>query len=174
MKAQKWDINDITDQTDRVAIVTGSNSGIGFETARALALKNATVVMAVRNLTKGREAAEKIHSESENAVVNVMQLDLSDLTSIRKFADEFKGSYSRLDLLINNAGVMVPPYSKTTDGFELQLGTNHFGHFALTGLLIDLIKQTPNSRVVNVSSMAHAFGKLDFDDLNWETRKYKK
>jgi len=108
MKAQKWDINDIADQTDRVAIVTGSNSGIGFETARALALKKATVIMAVRNLTKGKEAAEKIRSESEDTVVNVMQLDLSDLESIRKFAGDFKDGYSRLDLLINNAGVMVP------------------------------------------------------------------
>jgi len=174
MKAQKWDINDIADQTGRVAIVTGSNSGIGFATARALAVKNATVIMAVRNEGKGEEAAAKIRSESQNADVHVMKLDLSDLTSIRTFTDEFKAKYSRLDLLINNAGVMVPPYSKTAEGFELQMGTNHLGHFALTGLLIDLIKQAPNSRVVNVSSLAHTMGKLDFDDLNWETRKYKK
>jgi len=174
MKQEKWDINDIADQTDRVAIVTGSNSGIGFETARALALNNATVIMAVRNLDKGQEAAEKIRSEFETADVSVMKLDLSNLASIQTFTEDFKGTYSRLDLLINNAGVMVPPYSKTTDGFELQLGTNHLGHFALTGLLIDLITHTPNSRVVNVSSLAHAFGKLDFDDLNWEKRKYKK
>ena len=174
MKQQKWDINNMADQNGRVAIVTGSNSGIGFETARALAIKNATVIMAVRNLEKGRKAAEKVGSESGSAVVKVMKLDLSDLASIRKFAADFKSKFSRLDLLINNAGVMVPPYTKTADGFELQLGTNHLGHFALTGLLIDLIKQTPNSRVVNVSSLAHAFGKLDFNDLNWETRKYKK
>ena len=174
MKQQKWDSNDIADQNGRVAIVTGSNSGIGFETARALAHKNATVIMAVRNLNKGREAAERIRAESKSAAIEVMELDLSNLASVQKFAADFKENDSRLDLLINNAGVMVPPYTKTRDGFELQLGTNHLGHFALTCLLIDLIRQTPNSRIVTVSSLAHAFGKIDFDDLNWETRKYKK
>ena len=174
MKQKKWDINDIADQKGRVAIVTGSSSGIGFETARVLALKNATVIVAVRNLSKGQAAADKIIGEYQHANVTVMQLDLADLASVRTFATEFKQQYSRLDLLINNAGVMVPPHSQTRDGFELQLGTNHFGHFALTGLLIDLIKQTPNSRVVNVSSAAHAWGKLDFEDLQWEKRKYKK
>jgi NAD(P)-dependent dehydrogenase (short-subunit alcohol dehydrogenase family) len=132
------------------------------------------VIIAVRNLQKGNVAADKILGQHPNAEVKVMELDLANLESIRKFAMEFKNNYSRLDLLINNAGVMMPPYSKTADGFELQLGTNHLGHFALTGLLFDLIKATSGSRIVNVSSTGHAYGNLDFDDLNWEKRQYKK
>jgi NAD(P)-dependent dehydrogenase (short-subunit alcohol dehydrogenase family) len=174
MKANKWDMNDIADQNGRVAIVTGSSSGIGFEAARVLALKNATVIVAVRNLTKGKTAVDKILNESKSADVKAMQLDLADLNSVRGFANEFTQQYDRLDLLINNAGVMVPPHNKTRDGFELQMGTNHVGHFALTGLLIDLILQTPGSRIVNVSSAAHAWGNIDFEDLQWEKRKYKK
>ena len=174
MKPAKWDINNIADQNGRIAVVTGSSSGIGLETARVLAHKHATVIIAVRSQTKGQAAAEKIISECPYADVAVMELDLADLASVRRFAAQFMEAYSRLDLLINNAGVMVPPYAKTVDGFELQMGTNHFGHFALTGLLIDLIRQTPGARVVNVSSLAHQFGRLDFEDLNWEKRKYKK
>ena len=101
-----------------------------------------------------------------------MILDLANLESVKEFAKKFKEKYDRLDLLINNAGVMIPPYSKTADGFELQFGTNHLGHFALTGLLLDVLKNTADSRIVNVSSVAHKYGKLNFDDLNWETRKY--
>ena len=174
MSKEKWDSNDIADQKGRVAIVTGSSSGIGYETARVLAEKNATVIIAVRNLKKGNAAADKILEQHPNANVKVTELDLASLESVRKFASEFKNNYSRLDLLINNAGVMMPPYSKTADGFELQFGTNHLGHFALTGLLFDLIKATPGSRIVNVSSTGHAYGNLDFDDLNWEKRSYKK
>jgi NAD(P)-dependent dehydrogenase (short-subunit alcohol dehydrogenase family) len=173
MKQKKWDSSNISDQQDRVAIVTGSSSGIGYETARVLANKKATVIIAVRNLKKGNSAANRIREEYKNADVKVMELDLASLESVRNFADDFKKKYSRLDLLINNAGVMMPPYSKTADGFELQLGTNHLGHFALTGLLIDVIKDTENSRIVTVSSGAHQYGQLDFDDLNWEKRKYK-
>lgn len=173
MKQKKWNIDNIPDQEGKVAIVTGSSSGIGYETARVLANKKATVIIAVRNLEKGNAAANKIREEYKNADVKVMELDLANLESVRKFADQFMPDYSRLDLLINNAGVMVPPYSKTADGFELQFGTNHLGHFALTGLLIDLIKETKDSRIVTVSSGAHQYGKLDFDDLNWEKRKYK-
>ncbi len=167
-------MNNITDQKGRVAIVTGSSSGIGLETARVLALKNATVVVAVRNIVKGKAAADKILNESASADVTVLRLDLADLDSVHTFATEFKQKYNRLDLLINNAGVMVPPLSQTRDGFELQMGTNHLGHFALTGELIDLVRQTPGSRIVNVSSAAHALGNIDFKDLNWERRKYKK
>jgi len=132
------------------------------------------VIIAVRNMKKGDAAAKKIRDGYKDAKVKVMELDLARLESVRHFADGFMNAYSRLDLLINNAGVMVPPYSKTADGFELQFGTNHLGHFTLTGLLIDLIMKTPGSRVVNVSSNTHKLGKLDFNDLNWETRKYKK
>ncbi|MFA9453248.1 MAG: SDR family NAD(P)-dependent oxidoreductase [Candidatus Aminicenantaceae bacterium] len=174
MPKQKWDSSKILDQKGRVAIVTGASSGIGYEAARVLAEKNATVIIAQRNLDKGNAAVEKIRVGCQDADVRVMELDLANLESVRGFAVKFKDSYSRLDLLINNAGVMMPPYSKTADGFELQFGTNHLGHFALTGLLIDLIKSTPDSRIVNVSSGAHNYGNIDFEDLNWEKRPYKK
>ncbi len=174
MSEKKWDSNNVTDQKGRVAIVTGSSSGIGYETARVLAEKSATVIIAVRNMQKGNTAADKIRGHHPNADVKVMELDLANLESVRHFATEFKNNFNRLDLLINNAGVMMPPYSKTTDGFELQFGTNHLGHFALTGLLIDRIKDTPDSRIVNVSSGAHNYGNLVLDDLNWENRPYKK
>ena len=169
----KWDAGSIPDQRDRIAIVTGSSSGIGFETARVLAEKNATVILAVRNKQKGESALEKIKTEHPDTDVSVMLLDLASLKSIKTFTDEFKENYKQLDLLINNAGVMMPPYSKTKDGFEVQMGTNHFGHFALTGHLFDLLKRTPDSRVVTVSSVAHNYGKIDFSDLAWESRRYK-
>ncbi|MCP5050333.1 MAG: SDR family NAD(P)-dependent oxidoreductase [bacterium] len=168
----KWNENNIKDQTGRLAIVTGSSSGIGYEAARVLANKNAKVIIAVRNGEKGNAAADKIREQYDNAHVSVMILDLANLESVRAFAENLKKDHSKLDLLINNAGVMMPPYSKTSDGFELQFGTNHLGHFALTGLLLDVIKNTPGARIVNVSSSAHKAGKLDFDDLNWENRKY--
>jgi len=174
MPKQKWDSSNILDQKGRVAIVTGASSGIGYETARVLAEKNATVIIAQRNLKKGNAAAEKIKAGCQDADIRVMELDLANLDSVRSFAAKFKDSYSRLDLLINNAGVMMPPYSKTADGFELQFGTNHLGHFALTGLLIDLINDTPDSRIVNVSSGVHNYGNIDFEDLNWENRRYRK
>jgi NAD(P)-dependent dehydrogenase (short-subunit alcohol dehydrogenase family) len=171
---KKWDSKDIPDQKGRVAIVTGSSSGIGYETARVLAEKNATVIIAVRNQQKGNAALEKIKAIHPHADLRVMELDLASLESVRNFAKKFTDLHSRLDLLINNAGVMMPPYSKTADGFELQFGTNHLGHFALTGLLFDLIQNTPGSRIVNVSSSAHQYGELNFADLNWENRPYKK
>jgi len=174
MSQKKWDSNDIPDQKGRIAIVTGSSSGIGYETARVLANKNAEVIMAVRNLQKGNATLDKIKAGYQDADVKVMELDLASLESVRRFAEDFKKNFSRLDLLINNAGVMMPPYSKTADGFELQFGTNHLSHFALTGLLMDLIINTENSRVVNVSSASHKSGKIDFDDLDWEKRTYKK
>ena len=171
-KNNKWTMENINDQKGKIAIVTGASSGIGYETARVLANKNATVIIAVRNLEKGKIAEEKIKAHYKDADVTVLELDLADLKSVLNFVDNFKKQYRRLDLLINNAGVMMPPYSKTADGFELQFGTNHLGHFALTGLLIDLIKSTPNSRIVNVSSMGHKYGNLNFMDLKWEKRKY--
>ena len=174
MNSDKWNVKNIPDQTGRVVIVTGSSSGIGYEVARILANKNAQVILAVRNPQKGEYALQKIKAHNFESNVEVMILDLADLQSVKTFTNEFKQKYDRLDLLINNGGVMIPPYSKTKDGFELQFGTNHLGHFALTGLLIDLILKTKGSRIVNISSGAHRYGKINFDDLNWEKRKYKK
>ena len=165
---KKWTDEDITDQSGRVAIVTGANSGIGNETARALANRGATTILAVRNMEAGKSAVERINNEATKAQCEAIHLDLSSLASVRSFAEAFRQKYQKLDLLINNAGVMVPPYSKTEDGFELQFGVNHLGHFALTGLLLDLILKTPNSRIVTVSSMAHRYGEITFDDLNRE------
>jgi len=172
MKNEKWNTENILSQKGRIVIVTGSSSGIGYETARVLANKQASVIIAVRNLEKGNKALAKIIQQNKDADVRVMELDLANLASVNNFAENFQKNYSRLDLLINNAGVMIPPYSKTTDGFELQFGTNHLGHFALTGQLLKLLISTKASRIVNVSSGAHNFGKLDFDDLNWEKRNY--
>lgn len=174
MKRQKWDSDNITGQEGKVAIVTGSSSGIGFETARVLADKNATVIIAVRNRQKGSNALQAIKKQHKHADLEVMELDLANLKSVKAFTAAFKKKYKRLDILINNAGVMVPPYTKTADGFELQMGTNHMGHFALTAGLMELIKNTKGSRIVNVSSTAHKIGNIDLNDLNWEKRKYKK
>ena len=172
MKNEKWNTENILSQKGRIVIVTGSSSGIGYETVRVLANKQASVIIAVRNLEKGNKALAEIIQQNKDADVRVMELDLANLASVNNFAENFQKNYSRLDLLINNAGVMIPPYSKTTDGFELQFGTNHLGHFALTGQLLKLLISTKASRIVNVSSGAHNFGKLDFDDLNWEKRNY--
>jgi NAD(P)-dependent dehydrogenase (short-subunit alcohol dehydrogenase family) len=168
-----WTTDNVPDQTGKVAIVTGANSGIGFENALELAQKGATVVMACRSLPKAEAAAQQIRQTDPPGEVVVMELDLGDLDSVRRFAAAFQERYSRLDLLINNAGIMMPPYGKTAQGFETQIGVNHLGHFALTGLLLDLLLQTPQARVVTVSSGAHRFGRIDFDDLHWERKVYK-
>jgi NAD(P)-dependent dehydrogenase (short-subunit alcohol dehydrogenase family) len=147
--------------TGRTVIVTGANSGIGRATARALAGAGARVVLAVRNTDKGQTAAAAMPGETE-----VRRLDLASLASVREFAAAWEGD---IDLLINNAGVMVPPLTRTADGFELQFGTNHLGHFALTNLLLEHV----TGRVVSVSSVGHRFGSIDFDDLNWERKPYQ-
>lgn len=168
MSKQDWSAERLPDQSGRVAIVTGANSGIGFETARVLADKGATVVMACRNLDKANPKADEIRTRHPGARIDVMQLDLADLESVARFADAFREKYPRLDLLINNAGIMVPPFGKTAQGFETQFGVNHLGHFALTLRLLDVVLHTPGSRIVNVSSMAHKLGKIDFSNLNAE------
>ena len=160
------------DMSGKVAVVTGANSGIGYESARALAEKGAQVVMACRNLQKGHQAAETIRAKNPRGSVAVMELDLADLDSVRGFAAAFKAQHGRLDLLINNAGIMMVPYGKTAQGFETHLGVNHLGHFALTGLLFDLLKERPGSRVVTVSSAYHRLGNIDFDDLHCEEKAY--
>ncbi len=172
MPNSKWTTSNIPDQCDRTVIITGANSGIGFEAAKALAEKNAEVILAVRNQTKGDAAAANIQADFPKAKLEVRLLNLADLASVKSFAKQFTADYKQLYLLINNAGIMIPPYGKTVDGFESQFGTNHLGHFALTAQLFDLLKSTPESRIVNVSSSAHKMGKLNFDDLNWENSRY--
>jgi NAD(P)-dependent dehydrogenase (short-subunit alcohol dehydrogenase family) len=163
-----WTAEHIPDLTGKVAVVTGANSGIGYATARALARRGATVILACRNKEKGEAAVRQIIQEYSEAKVELLQLDLSDLASVRRSADEFTSHYNRLDMLINNAGIMRPPFGKTADGFELQFATNHLGHFVLTGLLLDRIIRTPLARVVTVSSWGHSLGVIEFDNLNAE------
>jgi NAD(P)-dependent dehydrogenase (short-subunit alcohol dehydrogenase family) len=156
-----------------VAIVTGSNTGLGYDTARVLAARGARVVMAVRDTAKGDAAAARIRELSKGAEVTVHELDLGSLASVRAAAAELAAAHPRIDLLINNAGVMYPPKQNTADGFELQFGTNHLGHFALTGLLLKNLLGVDGSRVVAVASIAHNIrAKIDFADLQWETRRY--
>ncbi len=164
----KWTTASIPTQTGRVAVVTGANSGIGFETAKALAAKGAVVVMACRNLDKAKTAAAAIRQAVPTAQLEVRHLDLADLGSVEAFAEAFGADYDSLDLLINNAGVMVPPLTRTEDNFEVQFGANHLGHFALTGRLMEQLQATPGARVVNVSSAAHKMGRIDFDNLHAE------
>lgn len=166
---ETWTEQHSPDQHGRVAIVTGANTGLGFETARMLAARGASVVLAVRDVEKGRRAADRIDGD-----VAVQALDLTSLDSVRSAAAELRATYPRIDLLINNAGVMYTPKQTTADGFELQLGTNHLGHFALTGLLLDSILPVPGSRVVTVSSTGHRIrAAIHFDDLQWE-RSYSR
>lgn len=165
----KWTAAKIPDQTGRTAIVTGANTGLGLETAKALAAKGAHVVLAVRNLTKGEAAAEWISRSVPQADLELQRLDLGSLASVREAAQEIRNKHDHIDLLINNAGVMTPPKETTADGFELQFGTNHLGHFALTGLLLDRLLPVTGSRIVTVSSMGHRFTPgIRFDDLQWE------
>ena len=172
MRRRKWTAREMPHQSGRLAVVTGSNSGIGLETSAAFARHGAHVVMACRDQEKGRAAAARITAGGVAGALDVMVLDLADLASVRSFADAFHDRFDRLDLLINNAGIMWPPAAKTADGFELQFGTNHLGHFALTVRLLDLLRRTNASRVVTVSSVSHRFGTIDFDDLQWESRRY--
>jgi NAD(P)-dependent dehydrogenase (short-subunit alcohol dehydrogenase family) len=156
------------DLTGKVIIVTGANSGIGYEAAKEFVRKGAQTILACRSTAKAETAFNQIQAEITDAPVEFMQLDLASLASVRRFADEFTAKYDRLDVLVNNAGIMMNPYSRTEDGFESQFGTNHLGHFALTGLLIDLLLKTSGSRVVNVSSGGHRFGSMDFENLMYE------
>jgi len=173
--SQKWTEAHVPDQSGRVAIVTGSNTGLGYETARVLAERGAQVVIAVRDTAKGDQAAAKIRAAVPDADLKVVALDLGSLESVRTAAAQLKTDHPRIDLLINNAGVMYPPKQTTADGFELQFGTNHLGHFALTGLLLENILPVENSRVVTVASIAHRNqAKIDFDDLQWERKKYNR
>ncbi|MRX72684.1 SDR family NAD(P)-dependent oxidoreductase [Bacillus lacus] len=152
--------------SNKIVIITGANSGLGFETAKYFVSKEDTVIMAVRTVSKGESAKKDLLQLFPKGQVQVMKLDLASLSSVRAFAEEFSKKYERADLLINNAGVMVPPYTKTEDGFELQFGSNHLGHFALTGLLLPLLEKGEHSRVVTLSSIAHRSGVIQFDNLD--------
>jgi len=161
----RWTAADIPDQRGRIAVVTGANSGIGLEAARMLGLAGAHVVLACRSPERGEDALRDILGRVPRASLEVRALDLADLASVRAFAEAFAETHEQLDLLINNAGVMAIPRRETADGFEMQLGTNHLGHFALTGRLLPRLLATPGSRVVNVASQAHRMGRMDFSDL---------
>lgn len=165
-----FNIEKIPSQAGKIAVVTGANIGLGFETAMALAKKEATVIMACRNLEKAETAKTKILKIYPNAKLDVMPLDLSKLASVRAFAAAFTKKYTQLDLLINNAGIMMPPFSLTEDGFESQLGTNYVGHFLLTKLLFPLLKESPKARVVSLSSLAHRWHSIQFEDINFNQK----
>ena len=173
-ETRKWEEADVPDQNGRVAVVTGANTGIGYQTAAVLAYRGAHVVLAVRNLEKGNAALSRIVAASSGADVTLQALDLTSLDAVHTAADALRSAYPRIDLLINNAGVMLTPKQVTKDGFELQFGTNHLGHFALTGLLLDHLLPVRGSRVVTVSSMGHRLrAAIHFDDLQWE-RSYNR
>jgi NAD(P)-dependent dehydrogenase (short-subunit alcohol dehydrogenase family) len=171
MRSSGWRSGDIPDLTGRVAVVTGANSGLGYVTARELARKGARVVLACRSEARGNEAGDRMAAEVPDAHIEFGRLDLGDLDSVQDFAGSFP--YGRLDLLVNNAGVMAPPHGTTADGFETQFGVNHLGHFALTGLLMPVLLGTPAARVVTVSSMMHVLANIDLDDLN-SSRRYRR
>ena len=164
-----WTTSDMPDMTGRIVVVTGANSGLGYETSRAFAGRGAQVFMACRTAAKAEDARRRIVAEHAAASVELMTLDLASLASVRRFADELVKRTQKLDLLVNNAGVMALPRRETEDGFEMQLGTNHFGHFALTGLVMPLLLAAPEARVVTVSSGAHKGGRINFDDLHGKT-----
>lgn len=169
--SKHWTAKDIPNQEERIAVITGSSSGIGYETAKELARHKATVILACRNLEKAEQARSHILTDIPDAKVEFIQLDLASLKSIRQAANEIRSKFKKIDLLVNNAGVMWPDYNLTEDNFELQFGINHLGHFALTGLLLDQMLHVPGSRIVSVSSIDHRQGTINFDDLQ-SRKKY--
>ena len=173
MSRRRWTPDDIGDLTGRRILITGSNSGIGLEAARLLAAHGAAVTIACRDLTKGHQAMEAIRTTVPDADLELLELDLADLTIVAAAAEEFRSRWERLDVLINNAGVMALPFRQTVDGFEMQFGTNHLGHFALTGQLLPALLAAPAPRVVTLSSGMHKFGRMNFDNLD-ASRGYRK
>lgn len=170
--ARDWTRSNVPALSGRRVLITGANSGIGYEAARLLADRGAAVTFACRDEARGRAALERLRAGMPDADVALLQLDLADLGALREAVERWRIDHDQLHVLINNAGVMAPPLRRTADGFELQFGVNHLGHFALTGLLFDVLRATPGARVVTVSSSAHRAGYVAFDDLNWEHRRY--
>ncbi len=170
----KWTAADIPDQTGRTIVITGANSGLGLRSAEALAAKGARVLMACRNPSKAAAALDQVKAKATGADPEVRTLDLASLASVRAGAVELNDELDHLDVLMNNAGIMAVPKARTVDGFESQMGTNHLGHFALTGLLLPTLLAAPEPRVVNVSSTGHRMGRIDFDDLFFDRRHYSR
>lgn len=171
MKNLSWTTEHMPDLTGKIIVVTGGNSGLGYESVKAFAMKGAEVVLASRSTEKGEEARTEILKAIPDGKIKMMQLDLGDLESVRSFATAFRENFKKLDVLLNNAGIMMTPYFQTKDGFEGQFGINHLGHFALTGLLMDVVLKTEGARIVNVSSGAHKRGVMDFSNLQFENGK---
>lgn len=163
---KRWNTDNISDLTGKRVVITGASSGLGLEAAKVLTSKGAEVIMAVRSLTKGERAVSYICEKNPNARIRLMQVNMDSIKSVKNFAHEFLVLYNSLDILINNAGVMVPPFRKNTDNIEIQFATNHLGHFALTGLLLPALKRSPGARVVTVSSIASRRGNIDFENLD--------
>ena len=172
MSKSNWNTQNIAEQSNKVIVITGASSGLGKEASKILSAKNATVIMAVRNTKKAKIVAEEIEKQNPNAKIDIREMNLSSLQSVRDFSDGIKSDYAKVDILINNAGIMACPFDKTKDGYEIQMGTNHLGHFALTGLLMPLLHKAKNARIVATSSIGHKMGNIDFTDINWEKRKY--
>ena len=170
----KWNASNVPSQKGKIAIITGANSGIGYETALALAEKEATVVLACRDMLAAEKAKSNILQKYPNASLQIMKIDLSSLEEVRKFVSNFRSRFDRLDILINNAGIMMSPYKVTDDGFENQLATNYIGHFALTNLLLPLLTSTSKSRVITLSSLSYKWESINFDDLHFEEKYDKK
>lgn len=174
MGKRTWTYDHIPGQNGRVVLITGANSGLGYQEALMMVLKGAEVILAGRDSKKMNAALKAIAKQAPDAKLSLVMLDLADLNSVAKCAQEVQRNFKRLDLLINNAGVMIPPFSHTKQGYELQFGTNHLGHFALTGQLLPLLLQTPGSRIASMSSLAGVAGSINLKDLNYERRRYIK
>lgn len=171
---EKWSLADYPSQKGKVVIITGANSGIGYESALQLAKKDFTVILACRRLDAAEKAVQEILKAYPKAGLKALKLDLSSLKDVNRFVDEFKAQFDRLDLLINNAGIMMSPYQETKDGFESQLATNFIGHFALTGLLLSLLNKTPQARIISLSSLSYKWANIDFSDLHFKNGYNKK
>ena len=173
-KNEKWTSDCIPDLKEKTIVITGANSGLGFEITKILSTKNPHIIMACRNFEKAEKAKASILKENPEASLEIMEIDLSKLASVKNFAKQFSGKFDKLDILFNNAGVMFAPKVITEDGFELHMAANHFGHFALTGLLMDKLAKAENARVISISSMGHRFGKVNLKNVNYEKGLYNR